>query len=255
MSYNTLTQAHAFYNPSNAAFYYKVPATFSGVNIKIAKSLNPGATGRPQKGQKVYNHERACNFTMTPDECIRLLNAFPDIASGKYIDPLQKNEQYKHTFSLTHFRETGASILSVSPAKNKDGAIINGIFISITPPKNSTDEDRAYYMLRPGEETTLFLNFLSNVGKNLQFVQSCIAALFGTVSMGGFNFIKSRNGYNGSSGYNNNVNQQQQYQQPQQTQQYQQPQTPQQPPQDLQPQPNNFTPDSLFSQDNSDLPF
>jgi len=183
-----------FYTPAVGCFSYKVTAGFKGVNIKIAKTNESGKRGRPSKGDKIYNHDQACSFTLSPIECQKIINALPSILNGTYVDPTQTNEKYKNTFSIAHFPvKNEASVLKIAQSKT------NSIFVSISPAKSS-GKLYATYIIRPGEELSLFGNFINNAAKYLEFYQSGVSALLATISA---DIFTHNNSNSGEQQYNN----------------------------------------------------
>jgi len=196
-----------FYNPKVSTIGIDIPAKFTGVRIKMARTLNPNRTGQPKKGEKVYAREKTAIFTLTTDECCLLAQSFSAIKDGTYVnlDPKTTPER-KDKFSVVHFPTsiTGnkqPSVLIIEPSKNEQGKIL-GVKITIIPPKD-TNIPSVHYYFRP-IELIQFENFILQAAKTLDFYGALVDAFINTVKQSLYNANGDKGGNNGNNkNYNN----------------------------------------------------
>jgi hypothetical protein len=251
---------HHLYNPKMSMLSYSITANFNGVSVSISKTLNNQQQGRPQKGDKVYDHDHKAYFTLSPEECFRIMKNISSVISGSYVNPKPFTDDHKNSLVITHYPQPNeASMMLLEPSKDSNGNITNTLRITIIPPKSQRDKSYiASYFLRPGEELSLFLSFLNNVATNLEFIGSVAKAFIKTVNKNYFDALQ----YQKNNPKPNNQEYQQssipQYQHSPNNQsstpQYQKPQN-NQPPVQQNPMPWDSNVFGLSQNDESDLPF
>ncbi|MCK5016753.1 MAG: hypothetical protein KAS32_06730 [Candidatus Peribacteraceae bacterium] len=124
-----------FYNPKMSMLSLGVSLLRGTIQVNMSKSLNPGMTGRPSKGQKVYDHDNAAYFSLSPEECQQIIEAWNPLLQGTFVNHAEKNEKYKNSLSVTHFRNNQPSRLVLARSKDQQGNPAGTLIVSIFPPQ------------------------------------------------------------------------------------------------------------------------
>jgi len=163
-----------FYNPKLSMITMGVSIVKGTVQIALAKTLDPNFTGRPEKGQKVYDWEKTIYFSLSAGECFNINEYFKQILEGSYINELEKNEKFKKVFSITHFRNDQPSRLILDRAKDSKGNSLGSIILTLIPPKN--EGESISYAFRHNEMVQ-FKYYIDNGSRYLEFVKDIYEAI------------------------------------------------------------------------------
>lgn len=157
-----------FYNPRISTITLGVSIFKGTVQVAIARALDPNFQGQPSKGQKVYDWENTSFFSLSPDECYRIMTSLTDIVSLKYVNKKEKDPKYANVFSITHFQDKHPSRFIIDGTRSQQGTPTGSIVMTIIPPpgKGST----AMYVFRP-DELERFKFYIGNGAKYLDFIK------------------------------------------------------------------------------------
>lgn len=155
-----------FFNPRLSTITFSVSLTKGTVQIAMAKTVNPNFSGRPEKGQRVYDWENTVYFSLQPIECVHVLENLNALLNGTYVNNREKNDKFKRCITLTHFRNNQPSRLLIDRTKDQSGNPTGSILISIIPPQDSGSP--VTYAFRH-EEMRLATFYLDHGAKNLSF--------------------------------------------------------------------------------------
>lgn len=195
-----------FYNPKTSSMTFGVSLIKGTVQLSIAKSLNPNMTGRPVKGQKTYDWDNTCFFSLSPDECLFILENWQALMSGTYENRNEKNQKFRKTLTVTHFRDNQPSRLLLDRGKDNQGNVMNNFILTLIPPQGSGQS--AFYFFR-NSELSRFKFYLENGVKNLDFYKDMYE------NIGRINKYQDKNQQNTNKQYNNSNQGQQQFPQTQ----------------------------------------
>jgi len=163
-----------FFNPKLSTITFSVSMNKGTVQIAMAKTMDPNFTGRPEKGQRMYDWENTVYFSLRPEECIYILENLNSLLKGTYVNHREKNDKFKNILSLTHFRNGQPSRLiidrSLDGSKNPTGSII----MTILPPQGNGFP--VTYALRH-DEMRLVSFYLDHGAKNLHFYKDVYEAM------------------------------------------------------------------------------
>lgn len=151
ITYKLYFEGVSFFNTRTSRLDLNITAKFAGARITIAKTLNPDAKGRAQKGEKRFDNEHAASFTLTRDECCTLAEAMPALVKGNYVNPDEKDPKRKSTLSFTHFPPgKSPSFLLIDTARDRNNVICGSLKISVIPSKDS-EYSAAWYIFKKNE--------------------------------------------------------------------------------------------------------
>lgn len=155
-----------FFNPKMSSISFGISVLRGTVQINMAKSLDPNIQGRPAKGQKVYDWENSNYYSITPLECIDILNAWKSLMDGTYQNPKEKDARFKTSFGLTHFRDRQPSRMLLYQAKNQQtNQPMGTLMITLVPPQGTQSTT---YLFRQNELIS-FRNYIECGAKYLDF--------------------------------------------------------------------------------------
>jgi len=157
-----------FYNPRLATITFGVSVFKGTVQIAIAKTLNPNFQGHPAKGQKIYDWENTVFFSLSPEECYRVMSSIDNIVHGTYENPKEKNSKFTKVFSITHFQNEQPSRLILDGTKDNAGNPTGSIVLTIIPPQGKGQTSS--YVCRPDEFKRVHL-YIGNGAKYLDFIK------------------------------------------------------------------------------------
>lgn len=157
-----------FYNPRLSMITFGVSVFKGTVQVSIAKTLDPNFKGMPSKGQKIYDWENTAFFSLSPEECLRIMASLDSIIHGTYNNPKEKNPKYANVFSITHFQNEQPSRLLIDGSKSQQGAPTGSIVITLIPPQGKGQTGS--YVCRP-EEFGRVKFYLGNGAKYLDFTK------------------------------------------------------------------------------------
>ena len=147
-----------FFNPRVSMVTLSVSLVKGCIQVAMAKALDSNFSGRPQKGQKIYNWEKTNYFSLSDIECATIYNSLDDLLDGKYVNQQEKNEAFKNILSVTHFRENQPYKLLLQRHKDQDGNFTRTLVLGIVPPKDSGFPS-THYIFR-GVELLVFREFI-----------------------------------------------------------------------------------------------
>lgn len=197
------TTPHAFYG-----MYSRMGVSFSEngkLQINLAKALDSDSKlkGKREKGTEVYDNDNKQFFTLSSNECIKILNVFDKIREGSYknkdknIDP-----KYSMIYTLVHYSgddQTNPNKFALSPSKKEETIV--GLKISIIP----ENKDNMVSFVLKDEDIDIFKNFLvcGSFGSCItqvyaSFVKSFVKALY--------SFLPKTNNYKNGNSYNKKNN-------------------------------------------------
>jgi hypothetical protein len=138
-----------------SAFRLSISLIKCKIQFKIAPTLDGSkkSRGKVTSGEKIYAWEdqtKCAFFSLLPTECVHIFSVFDQIYNRTYIDVNNKDEKYKHIFSLVHFIEKKPSRLNIS------GNDKGGLNISITNP----GKQMVSFVLR-NYEVPIFKSFIN----------------------------------------------------------------------------------------------
>jgi hypothetical protein len=163
-----------FYNPKLSTITFSTSLNRGTVQIAMAKTINPGFSGRPEKGQKVYDWENTVYFSLQPIECVYILENMNSLLNGTYTNLREKDERFKKCLTLTHFKNNQPSRLLIDRTKDQSGNPTGSILISIIPPRDVGNP--VTYAFRH-EEMRLVTFYLDHGAKNLSFYKDMYEAV------------------------------------------------------------------------------
>lgn len=163
-----------FYNPRLAMITLGVSVAKGTVQVSMAKTLDPNFTGRPVKGQKVYDWDNTAYFSLSAGECLNVLENLKAILDGSYVNTQEKNEKFKRIFSFTHYRDSQPSRLLIDRSKDQQGNATGSIIMTILPPKN--EGSPITYAFRHNEMLQ-FRFYIENGAKNLDYHKDLYEAI------------------------------------------------------------------------------
>lgn len=192
-----------FHNPRVSMLRIQVSIISGCIQLSMAESSNKNHTGRVPEGTKIYDHDAACFFGVSPIECHKIISNISDCITGKYVNQdKNEGERYKDSITLTHFKDGMASKLIVGPTKDQNGNLTGSARLIIIPPQNSKSK-MAYYIFRP-DELKMFVEFLKHGAYDLPFMSQFINGIFKSLKQGEFNLNNQNGGNNNQNNYNNN---------------------------------------------------
>lgn len=157
-----------FFNPKSATISFGVSVLRGTMQVSMARTTDPNFTGRPEKGQKVYDWENTVYFSLNPSEVITLLDSWKAIMDGSYTNPQEKNEKFKHQFSITHFRQNQPSRFIVARSQDQQGNPTGSMMLTVLPPQGGGNP--CSYVLRQSEYKQ-FRVYCENCARYLDFVK------------------------------------------------------------------------------------
>lgn len=163
-----------FFNPKLSTITFSISMTKGTVQIAMAKTANPNFSGRPEKGQRIYDWENTVYFSLQPIECVYILENLNALLSGTYTNIREKNDRFKKCITLTHFRNNQPSRLLIDRTKDQSGNPTGSMLISIIPPQGVGSP--VTYAFRH-EEMKLASFYLDHGAKNLSFYKDMYDAL------------------------------------------------------------------------------
>jgi len=163
-----------FFNPRLSTITLSVSMNKGTVQIAMAKTINPNFTGRPEKGQKIYDWENTVYFSLQPIECVLILENLNALLNGTYVNHKEKNDRFKKCITLTHFRNNQPSRLLIDRTKDQSGNPTGSMLISIIPPQDMGSP--VTYAFRH-EEMKLVSLYLDHGAKNLNFYKDVYDAI------------------------------------------------------------------------------
>jgi len=155
-----------FFNPKLSTITFSVSMNKGTIQIAMAKTSNPNFTGRPEKGQKIYDWENTVYFSLQPIECVHVLENLNNLLNGTYVNHREKDERFKKCITLTHFRNNQPSRILIDRTKDQSGNPTGSILVSIIPPRDAGSP--VTYAFRH-EEMKLVTFYLDHGAKNLSY--------------------------------------------------------------------------------------
>jgi hypothetical protein len=140
-----------FYNPKLAAFKVEVSTQKEKIQIMVAPAVDPNRTGRPQKGEQVFDWNNCGFFSLLPNECWNLARNWDKILRGTYKDPKATNPEYEGNFTLVHYLNNQPSRLTFKCATDTNGNPNGSIHVYLS----KTDGKSIHYILRLDEQEML----------------------------------------------------------------------------------------------------
>ena len=163
-----------FFNPKMSAISFGISILRGTIQINMAKSLNPNMQGRPAKGQKVYDWDNSNYYSITPLECVDLINAYPLLMNGTYQNPKENDARFKTSFGITHFRDNQPSRLLLYQAKNQQsGQPLGTLMLTLVPPQGAQSTT---YLFRQNE-LIMFRNYIECGVRYLDFAKDLLDGL------------------------------------------------------------------------------
>ena len=163
-----------FFNPKLSAITFSVSMPKGTVQIKMGKSTNTNFSGRPTKGQKIYDWENAAFFSLQPMECINILNNLQALLDGTYVNHREKLEKFKKCIVITHFRDDQPSRLILDRSKDQSGTPTGSVVMTAIPPKGQGQA--VSYVFRHDEMLAMRF-YLENGAKNLAFFRDVLDSM------------------------------------------------------------------------------
>ncbi|MCK5018961.1 MAG: hypothetical protein KAS32_18015 [Candidatus Peribacteraceae bacterium] len=192
-----------FYNPKMSMLSLGVSMLRGTIQVNMAKSLNPGMSGRPTKGQKVYDHDNASYFSLSPDECQLIIEAWNPLLQGTYVNHAEKNDKYKSSLSITHFRNNQPSRLILARSKDASGNPAGTLIMSIFPPQG--EGQPVNYVFRK-TELNRFAAYIKHGAYDLDFYKDVYEGMKKAQKSEEWQSKNNKGGDNGQQnqgGYNN----------------------------------------------------
>lgn len=155
-----------FFNPKLSTITFSVSIAKGTIQLAMAKTVNPNFSGRPEKGQRMYDWENTVYFSLQPIECVHVLENLNNLLNGTYVNHREKDDRFKKYITLTHFRNNQPSRLIIDRTKDQSGNPTGSILISIIPPQDVGKP--VTYAFRP-EEMKLATFYFDHGAKNLSF--------------------------------------------------------------------------------------
>jgi len=187
---------YIMYKPRYSCIKWSINAGFKGAVISIANTFDKNA----KVGEAKFDHQNEAVFTLSPVECVRILRNIESIKKGTYLDPKDTNDKSNRNFKVVHFTDRVPKTLSVITSKDRDGNLQDSVGISIF-----TNGIRWYFPFDTNE-LVLFVSFIRNTATSLEFVGSCVNAIFKTISMASHEHIKYKASISGNQGKSENSN-------------------------------------------------
>ncbi len=139
------------------------------LQIALAKVTEEGAQmkGKVVKGVAKYEKDQLW-FTLNQNECNHLLKNLNEVISDKYVNPDDTvKEDYKKTFSFTHFNTDKKPSHIIFEADKRDNKPTGNLKVTIRPVKDSGKEPLSFIIsnnaIKKVYERDTFINFLKNV--------------------------------------------------------------------------------------------
>ena len=155
-----------FFNPRLSVITFAVSINKGTVQIGMAKTTNSNFSGRPTKGQKIYDWDNTAYFSLQPIECINILNNLQDLLNGTYVNHREKMEKFKKCLVITHFRDDQPSRLIIDRSLDSSGSPTGSVVMTLLPPKGTGAP--VSYVFRHDEMLAMKF-YLTNGAKNLDF--------------------------------------------------------------------------------------
>ena len=155
-----------FYNPKTSTLILALSVSRMTVQIQLAKPIDPNAHGKPAKGSSVYDYKNALFFALTAEECARIFKSFDAIVKGTYNNPAEKNEKFRTTLAIAHFREDQPYRMLLSTAKDAKGNPTGSMMLTLLPPQQGT---HISYIFR-ADEIDCFKSFIFQGFHTLPFM-------------------------------------------------------------------------------------
>ena len=195
-----------FFNSRVSTITFGLSVLRGTVQVSMARAKDPNFTGRPQKGQHIFDFDNTVYFSLSPSECFKISESLDGLMKGSFTNPNPKeqNTQFKDKMTVTHFRDNQPSKLVVEQSKDSNGSPSGTLRITILPPKSDGAQIVSYTFRR--DELYMFREFMKRGWSEFPF-QICLSdALQKQANSRKYN-DKNNNGNgsgNSNSQYNNN---------------------------------------------------
>lgn len=164
MSNYTLSELD-FFNPKLAHMRLNISLNTGSLQISMAKTNDPNFSGKPSKGQQIYNHNKKVFFGLNPFECAFIVRNLKAVMDGTYKNPNEKSP-IKDGITIVHFRDNIPSTLAVERAVI-NGKVLGTFKITIFPPKGE-DCPITNYILRK-DEMDVFVGMIKHAAVDLPY--------------------------------------------------------------------------------------
>jgi hypothetical protein len=192
-----------FFNPKLAAFKLSLSLTNMSMQISMARSIDPGRSGRIEKNQKVYDWDNQAYFSCSSEECVHISKNLGNLMKGIYKNPSVRKDNFpeslKNSITVDHFRDNKLSRLSLSQGKDKEGNSTGALKITIYPPKGS-GEIVNYYLRE--NEMKIFMEFCKHCAIDLPYHASLASGYIKLLKQALYDNKNSNN--NGNNNRSNN---------------------------------------------------
>ena len=165
----------SFYNPKVAHIGLGVSVNTGTMQISMSKSTDPNFSGRPEKGQQLYDHKNKVFFGLSPVECSFITRNMQALMNGTFKNPNAKEAKFPNAITITHFRENKPSKLILERATDREGNATGSLKITVFPPPGEPGVITSY-VLR-ADELVVFTNFVKHCAIDLPYHISLTKAI------------------------------------------------------------------------------
>lgn len=155
-----------FYNPKVAHMKLNISLNTGCIQVSMSDALDHNFTGRPQKNQKLFDHDNKVFFSLSPFECSFISRNMQALMNGTFTNPNPKDNMQK-AITVNHFDDNNLSKFAIERIVDKDGKVTGLLKVVIFPPKNRKGKT-TYYTLR-GDELVVFRNFINHGATDLPY--------------------------------------------------------------------------------------